>query len=69
MINENARLGERACPKCRRTLLKTWTQLSADEKFIAERQPASAEFSKEQRQRRLFCPNCWFETDDLETTA
>lgn len=69
MINENAYFGERTCPKCHRSLLKNWAQLSADEKFIAKRQPASAEFSKEERKHRLFCPNCWYETNDIETKA
>lgn len=69
MTEKQSYFGERACPKCHRTLLKTWSQLSADEKFIAERQPASAEFSKNTRERRLFCPNCWYETEDFETKA
>jgi hypothetical protein len=69
MNDKTAYFGERTCPKCHRSLLKNWTQLSSDEKFIAERQPANAEFSKEQRQHRLFCTNCWFETDDIDTKS
>lgn len=69
MVIKTEYFGERACPKCHTKLLKNWSELSADERFIAERQAASAEFSKEQRMQRLFCTNCWFETDDIATNA
>lgn len=69
MVVKTEYFGERTCPKCHTKILKNWSELSADEKFVAERQPASARFSKEQRERRLFCTNCWFETEDTETKA
>ena len=57
---------ERTCPRCKAGRLKNWSDLTADEKFIAERLPASAEFSKEERRYHLFCPRCWFETKSSE---
>lgn len=49
------------CPKCHQKNLKEWNDLSADEKFVAEKLPLSAEFSEQERERHLFCPNCWYE--------
>ncbi|MGI9035038.1 MAG: hypothetical protein ACR2GD_03255 [Pyrinomonadaceae bacterium] len=51
---------ENFCPRCRH-LLKSWQELTSDEKFTVERLPASAEFSLEQRKQRRFCERCWFE--------
>lgn len=69
MIIKSEYFGERTCPKCHTTLLRNWADLSADEKFIAERQPASAEYSLKERENHLFCTNCWYEREDLETRA
>ena len=51
---------DQTCPRCEHRL-KTWHELSADQKFLAERLPASAEFSAEQRKKHRFCVRCWFE--------
>ena len=58
-------LNSEICPRCQIGKLKTWSELSADERILAERLPASAEVSPEERKRHLFCPRCWFETDDF----
>ena len=60
---------KKKCPRCDAAQLKTWNELTSDEKFTAERLPASAEFSPEQRTRHLFCPRCWFETDSFDEKA
>lgn len=57
---------ERICPKCRNGRLKNWEELTADEKFVAERLPMSAEFSAEDRKQHFFCTNCLFETTPFE---
>ena len=50
--------------------MKRWTELDADEKFLVERLPASAEFESEERRKHRFCTRCWFEEiGESETTA
>jgi len=44
--------------------MKSWAELTADEQFLAERLPAWAEFSKEEREKHRFCTRCWFEQVD-----
>lgn len=49
------------CPKCHAAKMKTWDELDFEEKIIAERLPASADFSGAERKKHLFCIKCWFE--------
>jgi ssDNA-binding Zn-finger/Zn-ribbon topoisomerase 1 len=60
---------KKICPRCRSARLKSWNELTSDEKFTAERLPASAEISPEERQQHSFCPRCWFETAPFEEKA
>ena len=55
---------DKTCPKCGSGILKNWRELSVEEKLLAERLPLSAEFSRIERKRHLFCPKCWFENTD-----
>jgi hypothetical protein len=41
--------------------MKTWEELSGEQKFLVERLPMSAEFSPDQRKKHRFCERCWFE--------
>jgi len=52
---------KKMCPKCHFPKMKTWEELSDDQKFLVERLPASAELSTEQRKKHRFCERCWFE--------
>ena len=61
MINLNSEI----CPRCQTGKLKTWTELTADERILVERLPASAEFSPEERKRHRFCTRCRFETNNF----
>lgn len=50
--------------------MKTWDELTDEQKFLVERMPASAEFILEQRKKHRFCDRCWFEhTDRIEYRA
>jgi len=53
--------GQTICPRCGAMKLKSWSDLTDDERFLAERLPASAEYSKDQRKKHRFCTRCWFE--------
>ena len=41
--------------------MKEWKELSDEERFLIERLPPSAEFTKAERERHLFCPRCQYE--------
>jgi len=52
---------ENICPRCHHPRMKSWRDLTAEQKFLAERLPKSAEFTREQRKKHRFCERCWFE--------
>lgn len=57
------------CPKCGRRGLKGWNDLTDDEHLLAERLPASADFTREQRKKHRFCTRCWYEIRDAIRSA
>jgi hypothetical protein len=52
---------ENLCPRCLVGQMKTWQELTDDEKILAEKMPLSAQYSSDERKRHLFCTRCWFE--------
>ena len=58
--------GEEMCPRCDGGRLKGWDELTDDERFLAERLPASAEYSAAERKKHRFCTRCWFESVQTE---
>lgn len=51
------------CPRCATERLRTWSELSDEERDVVRRLPASADDSLEARQgRHRWCIRCWFET-------
>jgi len=54
-------MNEKICPQCHFHSLKTWDELSFEEKMIVERLPMSASIALEQRKKNLFCSRCWYE--------
>ena len=57
------------CPKCGCHRFREWDRLTDDEKFIAERLPASADHTPKQRRRHRFCTRCWHESKDTAADA
>lgn len=55
---------ENICPRCHQGKMKTWNELSADEKILAERLPLLAAFTRREREMHLFCPLCRFEQSE-----
>jgi hypothetical protein len=41
--------------------MRDWDELTDDEKLLAERLPASAEYSTAERKKHRFCVRCWYE--------
>ena len=52
---------EKNCPQCGAPKMKSWQELSDEQKFLVERLPFNTEFSPEQRKKHRFCERCWFE--------
>ena len=54
--------GEGLCPRCGEGSMRAWYELSAEEREVAERLPASADFTLEARAaRHRWCTRCWHE--------
>jgi len=49
------------CPRCGSAKFRSWDELDRDEQIVAERLPASAEFTIQERKKHRFCTRCWFE--------
>ena len=50
------------CPRCGTARLRSWSELSDEEREVVKRLPASAEFSLEERQAiHKWCTRCWHE--------
>ena len=52
------------CPRCEYPRMKHWKELIGEEKFLVERLPLSALYTKKEREKHLFCPRCWNEIID-----
>jgi rRNA maturation protein Nop10 len=50
------------CPRCGEGRMRSWNELSAEERELVRRLPASAGYTLAERQgRHLWCPRCWYE--------
>jgi len=63
--------GEGRCPRCGEGPLKAWYELSAEEREVVERLPASAELPLAERASRgRWCTRCWHEeSSDTQRNA
>jgi hypothetical protein len=53
------------CPRCDKPGLKSWSELSDEEREVVKRLPASAHYSLSERQAtHRWCTRCWFESTD-----
>lgn len=55
------RTNKNICPKCGSPKMKTWPELTEDEKLLVKSLPMSAEYTLAQRKQHHFCTRCWFE--------
>ena len=54
--------GEGRCPRRGEGTLKAWYALREEEREVAQRLPASADFTLDERAaRHRFCTRCWYE--------
>ena len=63
--------GEGRCPRCDEGPLKAWYELSAEEREVVARLPASAEVALAERAARgHWCTRCWHEeSSDTQRNA
>ena len=54
-------MNQKNCPQCGAAKMKSWDDLSDDQKFLIERTPLSADFSVEERKKHRFCTRCFYE--------
>ncbi|HXG82680.1 MAG TPA: hypothetical protein VNI84_01515 [Pyrinomonadaceae bacterium] len=57
---------ENMCPKCHCPKMKSWQDLTNEQKFLVERLPMNVDFSLEERKKHRFCERCWFEEFERE---
>jgi hypothetical protein len=61
MINQN----EERCPRCGEGRLRPWAELSEEEREVARRLPASAEYNFGERCKiHRWCVRCWHESTE-----
>ncbi len=62
---------DQRCPNCGDQTLRTWEDLSDDERDVVRRLPASADYaSSERRIKHRWCTRCWHEeTSNPEHTV
>lgn len=62
-------LGER-CERCGEGRLRSWQELTEEEREVTRRLPASADYGEEERRRRhRWCTRCWHEATVAEDRA
>jgi len=58
------------CRHCGGGIVKSWPELSEDERKVVAHLPASAEYSRDERERtHRWCTRCWHETGNHEELA
>lgn len=60
-MNKTNEIRKDFCPRCHSSKMKSWNELGEEEKMLAEKSYASAEFTIEQRKKHYFCVRCWYE--------
>jgi hypothetical protein len=56
----------KTCPKCHLPKLKSWQELTDEQKFLVERLPLNTKFTRAERKKHRFCERCWFEEVDKQ---
>lgn len=59
-------MNEKICPQCGAAKMKDWRELTDEQKFLVERLPANAGYTREQRKKHRFCERCFYEQSESE---
>lgn len=61
---------KKTCPKCGSQKIKSWPELTDEQKMLARSLPASAEYPLSRRKKHRFCTRCWYEEEiEVESRA
>lgn len=60
-MNQTNQMSEIICPRCHSAKMKSWNELDTEERMLAEKLSASAEFTTQERKKHYFCVQCWYE--------
>jgi len=63
MIHRN----EKICPRCDALTMKSWPEMTDDEKDMFER--LTTKLPLAERKKHRFCTRCWFEYKEVVTLA
>ena len=56
---------DKRCPRCGEEPMRTWDELSDEEREVVSRLPASADYKTPERQTmHQWCTRCWHESTD-----
>jgi hypothetical protein len=53
--------GSIICPRCDAPKMRSWDQLSDQEKYLVERLPFFDDTPFTQRKKHRYCTRCWFQ--------
>ena len=57
---------EKICPRCAAPKMKSWEDLTDEQKFLVERLPLNTAFTPDERKKHRFCERCFFEETEKE---
>ena len=64
-LHDEHMTGKDSCPRCDKPGLKSWAELSDEEREVVKRIPLSAKYDLNERQsRHRWCTRCWYEDTD-----
>jgi Zn ribbon nucleic-acid-binding protein len=56
---------ENRCPRCDADRLRSWSELTDEEREVVKRLPAAAEWTNlERKATHRWCVRCWFESTE-----
>ena len=60
---------ERSCPRCHEGVMRSWAELTDEEREVVRRLPGAVDFSATERQpTHQWCTRCWHEETGSEQT-
>ena len=69
-LHDEHMTGKDSCPRCDKRGLKSWSELTDEERLVVKRLPLSANYPLEERQaKHRWCTRCWYEDKSPSAAA
>ena len=69
-LHDEHMTGKDSCPRCDKRGLKTWSELTDEEREVVKRLPLSADYPLAERQgKHRWCTRCWYEDKSASSAA